>query len=90
MRVCTYMCVYVFVCVYVCVCVCVCVNMLTAVSVSVTDEGELSPIVSEYEEKAFKGPSSIVVDATQTVYFTDSGHLGETSLQSPSGSVRHP
>ncbi len=52
-----------------------------------TDEGDLSPIVSEYEEKAFKGPSSVVVDTSQTVYFTDSGHFGVTTLQNPNGSV---
>jgi sugar lactone lactonase YvrE len=55
--------------------------------VSLTDDGELTPIVSEYEEKGFRGPSSIAVDAVQTVYFTDSGPLGTSSLQSPVGSV---
>ncbi len=54
---------------------------------SLTDDGELSPIVSEYEEKAFRGPSSVAVDSAQTVYFTDSGHIGSTSLQNASGSV---
>jgi aspartate beta-hydroxylase len=57
------------------------------IAVSVTDDGELSPIVSEYEEKGFRGPSSIAVDSAQTVYFTDSGPLGNTTLQNSTGSV---
>jgi sugar lactone lactonase YvrE len=52
-----------------------------------TDDGELSPIVSEYEERPFNGPSSVAVDSAQTVYFTDSGHVGSTSLQNARGSV---
>lgn len=54
---------------------------------SLTDEGELATIVNEYEEKAFKGPSSVACDLSSTVYFTDSGHFGETTLQHPRGSI---
>ncbi len=48
---------------------------------------EHSTVVNEYEGKAFKGPHSIVFDTAGVMYFTDSGPLGESSLQHPTGSV---
>jgi len=50
-------------------------------------DGEHSTVVNEYEGKAFKGPHSIAFDTAGVMYFTDSGPLGETSLQHPHGSV---
>ncbi|RHY52179.1 hypothetical protein DYB34_004717 [Aphanomyces astaci] len=44
-------------------------------------------VVKVYEEKPFKGPSSLQIAATGVVYFTDSGPLGETTLAQPNGSV---
>mmetsp|Transcript_7936 Transcript_7936/g.28248 ORF Transcript_7936/g.28248 Transcript_7936/m.28248 type:complete len:284 (-) Transcript_7936:94-945(-) len=51
------------------------------------DDGAPHLVVREYEGTAFKGPSSLLFDSSGTLYFTDSGPLGETSLQDASGSV---
>lgn len=48
---------------------------------------QLTAIVKDYEGKALKGPNSVAVDSKGTVYFTDSGPFGGTSLASPKGSV---
>jgi sugar lactone lactonase YvrE len=42
--------------------------------------------VKEYEGKSFRGPSSLAFGPDGSMYFTDSGPLGETTLQNPSGS----
>lgn len=39
-----------------------------------------------YEDKQFKGPHSIACGPDGTMYFTDSGPIGETGLHSPTGS----
>merc|ERR1712054_4246 len=52
-----------------------------------SEEDELSEYVREYEGKNFIGPNSMVFDAKNNVYFTDSGPLGETTLADPKGSV---
>lgn len=52
-----------------------------------TPEGRLKAIVKKYEKRAFKGPNSIAFGSDGTMFFTDSGALGETSLESPKGSV---
>ncbi|EQC36949.1 hypothetical protein SDRG_05774 [Saprolegnia diclina VS20] len=44
-------------------------------------------VVKVYEEKPFRGPSSIAISPANTTYFTDSGPLGETTLENPRGSV---
>lgn len=41
----------------------------------------------EYEAKDFKGPSAIAVDSKGNIFFTDSGPMGESTLQAPLGSV---
>eukprot|EP00919_Chromeraceae_sp_WS-2016_P068156 GHVR01161430.1.p1 GENE.GHVR01161430.1~~GHVR01161430.1.p1 ORF type:complete len:238 (+),score=22.93 GHVR01161430.1:24-737(+) len=49
---------------------------------------EMLPYFSEYEGQAMLGPNSVVVaPTTGSLFFTDSGHLGESSLASPQGSV---
>jgi len=50
-------------------------------------EGSLSEFVREYEAKDFKGPSAMAVDTKGNMFFTDSGPLGESTLQAPCGSV---
>lgn len=45
-----------------------------------------STLVTTYEDKPLKGPSDIVVH-NDTVYFTDSGPMGETGLHSATGSI---
>jgi len=44
-------------------------------------------VVDVYEDKPLKGPNSIVFDLNGTMFFTDSGPLGETGLHSPRGSL---
>ena len=51
------------------------------------EDGQLSEFVKEYEAKPFKGPSAMLLDSAGNMFFTDSGPLGETTLQSPKGSV---
>ena len=48
--------------------------------------GQQDLMVGVYEDKPFKGPSSVVLSSNQ-IYFTDSGPLGETGLHSSSGNV---
>jgi hypothetical protein len=43
--------------------------------------------VSDYEGKPFCGPNSLAFDRAGNLFFTDSGPLGETSLEKPRGSV---
>lgn len=50
-------------------------------------DGTQQVVVTEYEGKTLKGPSSVAFDGRGTLYFTDSGALGETTLQSKKGSV---
>lgn len=48
---------------------------------------QISLLCNEYENKPFKGPSCCIVDKFKRKFFTDSGPMGDTSLQSPKGSV---
>lgn len=51
-----------------------------------TQDGQQDMIVSVYEDKPLKGPSSIaLIDGD--IFFTDSGAFGETGLHSPTGSL---
>lgn len=55
---------------------------------SVPPRQEIEPYVKEYESNQFLGPNSICMGKQSgLLYFTDSGPLGETSLQNPKGSV---
>jgi sugar lactone lactonase YvrE len=47
----------------------------------------VTEFVRQYEGKMFKGPNSIIFDSSGTMYFTDSGPIGETTIQKPLGSV---
>ncbi|OQS00148.1 hypothetical protein THRCLA_06191 [Thraustotheca clavata] len=44
-------------------------------------------VVKVYEEKPFRGPSSIAISPSNITYFTDSGPMGETTIEQPRGSV---
>eukprot|EP00611_Tribonema_gayanum_P018089 TRINITY_DN31152_c0_g1_i1.p1 TRINITY_DN31152_c0_g1~~TRINITY_DN31152_c0_g1_i1.p1 ORF type:complete len:324 (-),score=26.28 TRINITY_DN31152_c0_g1_i1:28-855(-) len=44
-------------------------------------------IAASYDDRPLRGPSAVAVDTAGTVYFTDSGPVGETGLHSPTGSV---
>ena len=51
----------------------------------VTEDGN-KEFVKEYEGKTFCGPNSLAFGPDGSMYFTDSGPLGETTLQNSSGS----
>merc|ERR1712093_792514 len=50
---------------------------------------QIEPYVREYEQAQFLGPNSLCLSRKTDgmLYFTDSGPLGESSLQNPRGSV---
>lgn len=54
--------------------------------VSVAEDGSQQTVVKVYEERPLKGPNSLTFDSSGTMFFTDSGPLGETTLASPTGS----
>lgn len=60
-------------------------------SQTVTAEGnriEITPVIKDFDGNALKGPNSMILsEKSNTLFFTDSGPLGETSLENPSGSV---
>ena len=41
----------------------------------------------KYEDHSFKGPNTVAFDVNGTMFFTDSGPLGETGIEAPTGSV---
>lgn len=49
-------------------------------------DGEQEFVVGIYEDKQLKGPNSISITGGD-IFFTDSGSLGESGLQSPTGSL---
>lgn len=51
------------------------------------EDSQLNEFVKEYEAKQFKGPSAVLLDSLGNMFFCDSGPLGETTLQSPKGSI---
>lgn len=58
-------------------------------SQTVTDNHiEITPVIKDFDGNALKGPNSMVLsEKNNCLYFTDSGPLGETSVENPSGSV---
>lgn len=48
---------------------------------------EFQVLVGDYEGKQFWGPNSLCFDNNGTLFFTDSGPMGDTSLANPKGSV---
>eukprot|EP00802_Teleaulax_amphioxeia_P009143 Tamp_09159.p1 GENE.Tamp_09159~~Tamp_09159.p1 ORF type:complete len:349 (+),score=80.71 Tamp_09159:123-1049(+) len=48
---------------------------------------EFDILVGDYEGKPFCGPNSLAFDGEGNLFFTDSGPMGETSLEKPRGSV---
>ena len=53
----------------------------------VDSNGSVETLVNEYEGCPLLGPSSIALGTDGTIFFTDSGPFGETSIQRPMGSV---
>ena len=45
-------------------------------------------MIKDFDGKPLKGPNSMVLsDKNNCLFFTDSGPLGETSIESPTGSL---
>lgn len=62
-------------------------DLAHAAVLHVDSSGNVETLVNEYEGSPLLGPSSIALGNDGTVFFTDSGPLGETSIQRPKGSV---
>lgn len=52
-----------------------------------SDAGAWISSVVDYEGEPMRGPTSLAVGSDGTLFFTDSGPLGEATLDSPTGSV---
>jgi len=49
---------------------------------------EITPVIKDYDGNSLKGPHSLTLsEKHNTMFFTDSGPLGETSIEKPNGSV---
>ena len=49
---------------------------------------EVTPVIKDFDGSALKGPNSLVLsEKGNMLFFTDSGPLGETGLESPKGSL---
>ncbi|CEG40832.1 Predicted alkaloid synthase/Surface mucin Hemomucin [Plasmopara halstedii] len=53
----------------------------------VDDDAQPGVMVKTYEERPFRGPNSIAFAQDGSLFFTDSGPMGETTLEKPQGSV---
>jgi len=49
---------------------------------------EIAPVIKEFDGKPLKGPNSMILsEKNNSLFFTDSGPMGETSIESPLGSI---
>ena len=49
---------------------------------------EITPVIKDFDGNNLKGPNSMVLsEKNNSLFFTDSGPLGESNLESPSGSI---
>ncbi len=49
---------------------------------------QIEPAIKDFDGTALKGPNSIILsEKNNALFFTDSGPMGETSLENPTGSV---
>ena len=49
---------------------------------------EITPVIKDFDGSNLKGPNSMVLsEKNNALYFTDSGPLGESSLENPTGSI---
>jgi aspartate beta-hydroxylase len=62
-------------------------SILVTLKVQLSENGEIVEFINEYDGKPFVGPNQLVFNRNGAMYFTDSGAIGETSIQNPKGSV---
>jgi sugar lactone lactonase YvrE len=49
---------------------------------------EITPVIKDFDGNNLKGPNSMVLsEKNNALFFTDSGPMGESSLETPSGSI---
>ena len=49
---------------------------------------EITPVIKDFDGQNLKGPNSMVLsEKNNSLFFTDSGPLGESSLENPCGSI---
>ena len=49
---------------------------------------DITPVIKDFDGSPLKGPNSMVLaEQSNILYFTDSGPLGETGLDNPTGSI---
>lgn len=58
-------------------------------SQTVTDNRiEITPVIKDFDGSNLKGPNSMVLsEKNNSLFFTDSGPIGESSLENPTGSI---
>jgi len=49
---------------------------------------EITPVIKDFDGNNLKGPNSMVLsEKNKSLFFTDSGPMGETNLENPCGSI---
>jgi sugar lactone lactonase YvrE len=52
------------------------------------DKIEIAPVIKDFDGAPLKGPNSMALSAKNNIlFFTDSGPMGETTIDNPKGSV---
>ena len=55
---------------------------------NIEDKMEISPVIKDFDGNPLKGPNSMVLSEQNNIlFFTDSGPLGETTIENPKGSI---
>ncbi len=49
---------------------------------------EITPVIKDFDGNNLKGPNSMILsEKNNSLFFTDSGPLGESNLENPTGSI---
>ena len=49
---------------------------------------EITPVIKDFDGNNLKGPNSMILsEKNNSLFFTDSGPLGESNLENPCGSI---
>lgn len=55
---------------------------------NIDDKIEIAPVIKDFDGKTLKGPNSMVLSQSNNVlFFTDSGPMGDSTIDNPTGSV---